>query len=118
MLQELIIAFICCGLCALPLFIIAFFSEHDNKPINFWAGDKSLKVDDVEGYNRSMATLYKRCALILIVTPVLIILHTYIFIGCGLNDPDIRLTLENYNFGFPGCRPHYFVSADTNMNDD
>ena len=44
--------------------------------------------------------------------------HTYIFIGCGLNDPDIRLTLENYNFGFPGCRPHYFVSADTNMNDD
>lgn len=81
MLQELIIAFICCGLCALPLFIIAFFGEHDNKPINFWAGDKSLEVDDVEGYNRSMATLYKRCALILIVTPVLIILHTYIFIG-------------------------------------
>lgn len=42
--------------------------------------------------------------------------HTYIFIGCGLNDPDIRLTLENYNFGFPGCKPHYFVAADTAMN--
>ena len=44
--------------------------------------------------------------------------HTYVFIGCGLNDPDIRLTLENYNFGFPGCKPHYFVSADTSMNPD
>lgn len=44
--------------------------------------------------------------------------HTYVFIGCGLNDPDIRLTLENYNFGFPGCKPHYFVAADTVMNPD
>ena len=44
--------------------------------------------------------------------------HTYVFIGCGLNDPDIRLTLENYNFGFPGCKPHYFVAADTAMNAD
>ncbi len=81
MLTELTIAFICCGLCALPLYIIAFFGEHDTKPINFWAGDKSLEIADVEGYNSSMAALYKRCALILIVTPVLIILHVYIFIG-------------------------------------
>lgn len=44
--------------------------------------------------------------------------HTYVFIGCGLNDPDIRLTLENYNFGFPGCKPHYFVAADTAVNPD
>lgn len=44
--------------------------------------------------------------------------HTYVFIGCGLNDPDIKLTLENYNFGFPGCKPHYFVAADTAMNPD
>lgn len=44
--------------------------------------------------------------------------HTYIFIGCGLNDPDIKLTLENYNFGFPGCRPHYFVSSVETMNND
>ena len=44
--------------------------------------------------------------------------HTYVFIGCGLNDPDIRLTLEHYNFGFPGCKPHYFVAADTAMNPD
>ena len=44
--------------------------------------------------------------------------HTYIFIGCGLNDPDIKLTLENYNFGFPGCKPHYFIVADNEMNQD
>lgn len=44
--------------------------------------------------------------------------HTYVFLGCGLNDPDIRLTLENYNFGFPGCKPHFFITADTEMNTD
>ena len=48
MLTELTIAFICCGLCALPLYIIAFFGEHDTKPINFWAGDKSLEIADGE----------------------------------------------------------------------
>lgn len=44
--------------------------------------------------------------------------HTYLFIGCGLNDPDIQLTLENNNFWFPGCRPHYFVTAKESMNPD
>lgn len=41
----------------------------------------------------------------------LILTHTFIFLGCGINDPDIRLTLENSNFLYPGCRPHYFVTA-------
>lgn len=44
--------------------------------------------------------------------------HTYLFLGCGLNDPDIRLTLENYNFGFPGCKPHFLVTADTSMTSE
>lgn len=35
MLPELIIAFICCGLCALPLYIITFFGEHGTKPIDY-----------------------------------------------------------------------------------
>ncbi len=42
----------------------------------------------------------------------LILTHTFIFLGCGINDPDIRLTLENSNFLYPGCRPHYFVTAE------
>lgn len=39
----------------------------------------------------------------------LILTHTFIFLGCGINDPDIQLTLENQNFLYPGCRPHYFI---------
>lgn len=42
----------------------------------------------------------------------LILTHTFIFLGCGINDPDIQLTLENQSFLYPGCRPHYFVTAE------
>ena len=44
--------------------------------------------------------------------------HTFLFLGCGLSDPDIRLTLENYTFWYPGCRPHYFVAAKGSINPD
>jgi len=33
--------------------------------------------------------------------------HTVIFIGCGLNDPDIQLILENANISVPCDHPHY-----------
>lgn len=42
--------------------------------------------------------------------------YTYLFIGCGLNDPDIQLTLENYNFEFPDGKPHFFISCDNSIN--
>lgn len=48
----------------------------------------------------------------------LILTHTFIFLGCGINDPDIRLTLENSNFLYPGCRPHYFVTAAGSYEDE
>ncbi|MGC2693639.1 MAG: SIR2 family protein, partial [Desulfobaccales bacterium] len=35
--------------------------------------------------------------------------HTFIFLGCGVNDPDIRLLLEDNFFRHPSCRPHMFV---------
>ena len=41
----------------------------------------------------------------------LILTHTFIFLGCGISDPDIQLILENMNFLYPGCLPHYFVAA-------
>ncbi len=41
----------------------------------------------------------------------LMLTHTFVFLGCGINDPDIELILENMNFLYPGCRPHYFVTA-------
>lgn len=35
--------------------------------------------------------------------------HTFIFLGCGVNDPDIRLLLEDTFFRHPSSRPHVFV---------
>ena len=48
----------------------------------------------------------------------LMLTHTFIFLGCGLSDPDIQLILENYNFSFPGCRPHYFVTSENSIYKD
>jgi len=44
--------------------------------------------------------------------------RTFIFLGCGLNDPDIKLVLENNNFIYPGCRPHYFVAAKSMVDEE
>lgn len=35
--------------------------------------------------------------------------HTFLFIGCGLEDPDIRLLLEDYCYRHPHSPQHYFV---------
>lgn len=48
----------------------------------------------------------------------LLLTHTFIFLGYGLSDPDIQLVLENLNFSFPGCRPHYMVIPSNNLSDD
>ena len=33
------------------------------------------------------------------------------FLGCGTNDPDIRILLEDYQFRFHYSRYHYFTLA-------
>lgn len=43
--------------------------------------------------------------------------HTFLFVGCGLSDPDINLLLENQNFGFPANSPHYFLTGSTLSED-
>lgn len=48
----------------------------------------------------------------------LLLTHTFIFLGCGLSDPDIQLVLENLNFSFPGCRPHYMIIPSNNLSED
>ena len=48
----------------------------------------------------------------------LLLTHTFIFVGCGLTDPDIQLTLESSNFSFPNCRPHYFVTSHGSVDDE
>lgn len=39
------------------------------------------------------------------------ITHTFIFIGCGTNDPDIRLLLEDYSFRFTQNKKHYIIMS-------
>jgi hypothetical protein len=41
----------------------------------------------------------------------LLITNTFVFLGCGVNDPDIRLMLENYGFRFPNARRHFITIA-------
>ncbi|ASS62718.1 MULTISPECIES: SIR2 family protein [Bacillus] len=60
-------------------------------------------------YNNS--TFYK-------LLDALALTHTFIFLGCGLNDPDIRLILENYAHVYPNSRPHYMVTASDNVTED
>jgi hypothetical protein len=36
--------------------------------------------------------------------------HTFLFVGCGLGDPDVRLLLEDYAFRHPVGSPHYLVT--------
>lgn len=44
--------------------------------------------------------------------------HTFLFIGCGLSDPDVHLMLErNFHF-FPGSRPHYMVTPNNSAHAD
>ena len=52
------------------------------------------------------------------VLKALILTHTFLFIGCGIDDPDIRLVLEDINFGAVGSRAHYFVAAAGAINQD
>lgn len=37
------------------------------------------------------------------------ITHTFCFIGCGVNDPDIRLILEDYSFKFSQNKKHFII---------
>lgn len=43
------------------------------------------------------------------VLDALALTHTFLFLGCGLDDPDIRLVLENYAFTHHCGRSHYYV---------
>lgn len=47
----------------------------------------------------------------------LVITRTFMFLGAGLNDPDIRLLLENYSFQFQWARKHFFVIPDNQLTE-
>ena len=46
-----------------------------------------------------------------------ILSHTFLFIGCGLKDPNITLLLENQKFRFPLAQPHYILT-ESRINSD
>lgn len=48
----------------------------------------------------------------------LLLTNTFVFVGCGLSDPDIQLTHENANFSFPNCKPHYFITASGTISNE
>ncbi|WP_084438434.1 SIR2 family NAD-dependent protein deacylase [Niveispirillum irakense] len=39
----------------------------------------------------------------------LVLTHTFLFIGCGMNDPDLSLILEQYARSFGSAPPHYIT---------
>ncbi len=43
--------------------------------------------------------------------------HTFLFMGCGLHDPDIRLLLEDTFFRHPSSRTHIFVLPTRQLHD-
>ncbi|MDI9218463.1 SIR2 family protein [Clostridium tertium] len=44
----------------------------------------------------------------------LFLTNTILFLGCGLNDPDINLVLENSNIAAKSTRPHYALMSEGN----
>lgn len=69
---ERIIGLISCLLCAVPFLIISIYDKDGIEPIDFWSGDKTLKqkVTNVPEYNKEMANLYKKCAIVFVLTGI------------------------------------------------
>ena len=52
------------------------------------------------------------------VLEALALTHTFLFLGCGINDPDVRLLLEDMFFRYPNARPHIFVLPNNALHAD
>lgn len=48
----------------------------------------------------------------------LIVTHTFLFLGAGLNDPDIKLLLEDYSFRYKNTKKHQFVIPKKAISDN
>lgn len=46
----------------------------------------------------------------------LLLTQTFLFMGAGLNDPDIKLLLENYAFQYKTSRKHYFIIPSNQLS--
>ena len=43
--------------------------------------------------------------------------HTFIFLGCGVNDPDVRFILENYAFRFKESLSYFIAMSQRNLHE-
>lgn len=48
----------------------------------------------------------------------LVLTKTFLFVGAGLNDPDIQLLFENYRFQYGQTRKHFFVIPNKSYTED
>ncbi len=48
----------------------------------------------------------------------LVITHNFVFIGCGVNDPDIKLLLEDTFFKHGSYKSHYFIMPSKSIHKD
>jgi len=48
------------------------------------------------------------------VLDALLLTHTFIFIGCGMTDPDLMLILERFAYTHTPLSPHYVVTSSRN----
>lgn len=69
--------------------------EHPPKMI-FTRSDYAKMRTEYRGFTDVMASL--------------LLTNTFLFVGAGLDDPDMRMFLENYRHTFPGAPPHYMTS--------
>lgn len=45
----------------------------------------------------------------------LLMTHTFLFLGSGVNDPDIKMLLEDYNSRYAPCSKHYFTIPEDEL---
>lgn len=48
----------------------------------------------------------------------LITTHTFLFLGCGISDPDVQMLLSRHANMFPGSKPHYMCLSSRSVHDD
>jgi hypothetical protein len=48
----------------------------------------------------------------------LVLTHTFLFIGCGIDDPDIRSLFEDVQFAHERMPVHYMTTPSGEVNDD
>lgn len=74
--------------------------------------------DDIIFTKADYAKARSRFAQFYSLLDALLLTHTFVFIGAGLQDPDIQLLLEDYTYRNKYKRRHYFITPKDSMSAD